>query len=158
MADTPAPLSRTFEAFFHSEKSGAVVLIACTIAALLVANSAAGPAWHAAWTMPLAGLTPELWVNDALMAVFFLFVGLELECEVYNGELSAPRKALLPIVSAPGAGIPMATDSAFALGVLSLLGTRAGEWKTRPFRGVSTVGRSLQERRFISGGVTARSS
>ena len=145
MTDTQTTLSRTFEAFFHSEKSGAMVLIACTIVALLVANSDAGPAWHAAWTMPLAGLTPELWVNDGLMAVFFLFVGLELEREVYNGELSAPRKALLPIVAAlggiavpaaihlllnrggpgaAGAGIPMATDIAFALGVLSLLGKR----------------------------------
>jgi len=145
MTDTPTTLSRTFEAFFHSEKSGAIVLIACTIAALLIANSVAGPGWHAAWIMPLAGLTPELWVNDGLMAVFFLFVGLELEREVYNGELSAPRKALLPIVAAlggiavpaaihlvlnrggagqAGAGIPMATDIAFALGVLSLLGKR----------------------------------
>ena len=145
MTDTPTTLSRTFEAFFHSEKSGAIVLIACTIAALLIANSVAGPGWHAAWIMPLAGLTPELWVNDGLMAVFFLFVGLELEREVYNGELSAPRKALLPIVAAlggiavpaaihlvlnrggagqAGAGIPMATDVAFALGVLSLLGKR----------------------------------
>ncbi|CAN5222116.1 Na+/H+ antiporter NhaA [soil metagenome] len=145
MPETTTTLSRTFEAFFNSEKSGAIVLIVGTLVALLVANSAAGPAWQAAWQAPLAGLTPQLWVNDLLMAVFFLFVGLELEREIYVGELSAPRKALLPIIAAiggiavpaaihlflnrgsetqAGAGIPMATDIAFALGVLSLLGKR----------------------------------
>lgn len=96
--------------------------------------------WHA----NLAGLSIEHWINDALMAVFFLFIGLELERELYNGELSNFKNALLPIFAAVGGvcvpalvhftlnsgtptqagiGIPMATDIAFALGVLALLGS-----------------------------------
>ncbi|QGZ39849.1 sodium/proton antiporter, NhaA family (TC 2.A.33.1.1) [Pseudoduganella flava] len=138
-------LSRTFTRFFESEKSGGIVLIVCTIVSLLLANSAFGPAWLGFWQREVAGLTVELWVNDLLMAIFFLFVGLELERELYSGELSDWRNALLPICAAAGgivvpaaihaafnygtptqggAGIPMATDIAFALGVLALLGSR----------------------------------
>jgi NhaA family Na+:H+ antiporter len=97
------------------------------------------------WHINLAGLSIEHWINDALMAVFFLFIGLELERELYNGELSSIKNALLPIFAAiggiavpasihfalnsgaptqAGTGIPMATDIAFALGVLALLGSR----------------------------------
>ena len=136
-------LSRTFTAFFESEKAGGVVLILCTILSLIVANSAAGDGYAAFWQTPLAGLTIEHWINDGLMAIFFLLVGLELERELYNGELSSRDRALLPIIAAlggvcvpalihfmlnggtptqPGMGIPMATDIAFALGVLSLAG------------------------------------
>jgi len=136
-------LSRTFTAFFESEKAGGVVLILCTILSLIVANSAAGDGYAAWWQTRLAGLTIEHWINDGLMAVFFLLVGLELERELYNGELSSRDRALLPIIAAlggvclpalihftlnggmrtqPGMGIPMATDIAFALGVLSLAG------------------------------------
>jgi NhaA family Na+:H+ antiporter len=138
-------LSNTFLAFARSQRAAAALLIACTLLAIAVANSAAGPAVQAFWTTPVAGLRVVDWVNDALMAVFFLLVGLELERELYSGELSAPRKALLPIVAAiggllvpagihhlfnggtptsAGIGIPMATDIAFALGVLALLGDR----------------------------------
>ncbi len=145
MPDTPFSLSQTFTEFFESEKSGAVVLILCTLLSLAVANSTLGPTYTDFWHVKVAGLSIEHWVNDALMAVFFLFVGLELERELYNGELSDFRKALLPIVAAvggiaapalihfslnagtptqPGSGIPMATDIAFALGVLALLGSR----------------------------------
>lgn len=145
MPNSPITLSRTFIRFFESEKAGGVVLIACTVLSLLIANSSLGPAYHALWLTPLAGMSVEYWVNDALMAVFFLFVGLELERELYVGELSNIRKALLPIFAAvggivvpalihfglnagtptqPGIGIPMATDIAFALGVLALLGNR----------------------------------
>ena len=138
-------LSSSFNRFFESEKSSGIVLIFCTILSLLVANSAFGPAYLDFWHIKVLGLSLEHWANDALMAVFFLFVGLELERELYVGELSNFKKALLPIVAAaggivvpagihfalnadtptqPGAGIPMATDIAFALGVLALLGSR----------------------------------
>jgi Na+:H+ antiporter, NhaA family len=137
--------SRTFTAFFESEKIGGVLLILCTLVALGVANSPLAPAYLAFWHVELGRMSIEHWVNDALMAVFFLFVGLELERELYSGELSDLRTALLPILAAvggiavpalihfalnretpeqAGAGIPMATDIAFALAVLALLGDR----------------------------------
>lgn len=143
--DGPMVLSRTFARFFESEKAGALVLVACTLVSLVVANSALGPGYRELWRSEIAGMTLEHWINDALMAVFFLFVGLELERELYVGELSDMKAALLPIVAAAGgiavpaaihfalnagsatqsgAGIPMATDIAFALGVLALLGDR----------------------------------
>jgi Na+:H+ antiporter, NhaA family len=138
-------LSETFQRFFASEKAGGIVLLACTAASLLLANSFAGDAYRLFWQRDVFGLSVEHWINDGLMAVFFLLIGLELERELYNGELSNPRNALLPIVAAiggiavpaaihlalnagsatqAGIGIPMATDIAFALGVLALLGTR----------------------------------
>lgn len=139
------PLSVTFVRFFDSERAGGVVLIACTVLAIALANSPLGGAYLGFWHVNVAGLTIERWVNDALMAIFFLLVGLELERELYVGELSELRTALLPIFAAlggiafpaalhfalnagtptqSGSGIPMATDIAFALGVLSLLGSR----------------------------------
>ncbi len=138
-------LSRTFNNFFESEKSSGIFLILCTLVSLVIANSSLGPAYLDFWHTKVAGLTVEHWINDALMAVFFLFVGLELKRELYNGELSNVKNALLPIVAAiggivvpalihftlnagsptqAGTGIPMATDIAFALGVLALLGSR----------------------------------
>ena len=138
-------LSRTFTRFFESEKVGGILLLVCTIVSLGIANSPVGDGYLRFWQADAAGLSVEHWVNDALMAVFFLFVGLELERELYNGELSNRRTALLPILAAgggiavpalihygfnagtaaqAGAGIPMATDIAFALGVLALLGNR----------------------------------
>ncbi|WP_426193507.1 Na+/H+ antiporter NhaA [Massilia sp. DWR3-1-1] len=136
-------LSATFQRFFASNKSGGIVLIACTVVSLLLANSPASASYLAFWQMNLAGMSVEHWINDGLMAIFFLMIGLELERELYNGELSDLRNALLPIVAAVGGigvpalihyglnggsptqagmGIPMATDIAFALGVLALLG------------------------------------
>ncbi len=138
-------LSRTFKAFAKSGKAGGAVLILCTIASLTIANSPWGESYLHFWHLHIAGLSVEQWINDALMAVFFLLIGLELERELYNGELSDLKNALLPIVAAaggiaapalihfalnggtptqPGMGIPMATDIAFALGVLALLGSR----------------------------------
>jgi Na+:H+ antiporter, NhaA family len=138
-------LSQTFNRFFESEKAGGIVLIACTVISLLLANSPVGQDYLRFWHVHVAGLSLELWVNDALMAIFFLLIGLELERELYSGELSNFRNALLPILAAaggiaapalihftlnqglpsqPGVGIPMATDIAFALGVLALLGKR----------------------------------
>lgn len=138
-------ISKTFTRFFESEKSSGIVLIVCTIVSLAIANSALGPSYLDFWHVNAGGLTLEHWVNDALMAVFFLLVGLELERELYVGELSDVRNAILPIVAAlggivvpalihfalnfgtptqSGIGIPMATDIAFALGVLALLHDR----------------------------------
>ena len=139
------PISRTFNNFVESEKSSGILLIVCTVVSLVVANSSMGEAYLHFWHADAGGLSIELWVNDALMAVFFLFVGLEMERELYSGELSDFRNALLPIFAATGgivvpalihfalngntptqagAGIPMATDIAFALGVLALVGKR----------------------------------
>jgi Na+:H+ antiporter, NhaA family len=138
-------LSRTFKNFFESKKSGGVLLIICTAVSLLITNSAAGEGYLGLWHTYVGPLSLEHWINDALMAVFFLLIGLELERELYVGELSDFRNALLPIVAAlggigapalihfafnagtptqAGIGIPMATDIAFALGVLALLGRR----------------------------------
>ncbi|WP_338767287.1 Na+/H+ antiporter NhaA [Massilia sp. METH4] len=136
-------LSDTFKAFASSSKAGGIVLILCTLASLAIANSPLAAPYLGFWHTVVAGLSIELWINDALMAVFFLLVGLELERELYNGELSDFRNALLPVLAAAGgivvpalihfglnhgtpmqagAGIPMATDIAFALGVLAMLG------------------------------------
>jgi len=138
-------LSQSFKKFAGSGKAGGIVLIVCTLASLAVANSPWGESYRHFWHLPIAGLTVELWINDALMAVFFLLIGLELERELYNGELSDIRNALLPVLAAAGGiavpagihfllnngtptqagiGVPMATDIAFALGVLALLGSR----------------------------------
>jgi len=72
-------LSRSFNAFFASEKAGGILLILGTATSLLAANSAFGTAYLDFWHLKVAGLSLEHWINDALMAVFFLFVGLELE-------------------------------------------------------------------------------
>ncbi len=120
-------------------------MIVCTVISLLLANSPLGDVYLHIWRVHVGGLSIEHWVNDALMAIFFLLIGLELKRELYNGELSDFKNALLPIVAAVGGlcvpalihfglnggtptqagiGIPMATDIAFALGVLALLGSR----------------------------------
>lgn len=138
-------LSKLFNDFFHSEKSGGVVLLACAVISILGANSAFQIEYIAFWKINIAGSHLDHWINDGLMAIFFLLIGLELEREVYVGELSNRKNALLPIFAAlggmlfpagihflfnngtstqSGAGIPMATDIAFALGALSLLGNR----------------------------------
>ncbi len=138
-------LTKSFKAFFASSKSGGIVLIICTVVSLIMANSPLGANYLSIWHMSVGGLSIEHWVNDGLMAIFFLLIGLELERELYSGELSDIRNALLPIAAAAGGiavpalihfalnrgadtqagiGIPMATDIAFALGVLALLGSR----------------------------------
>ena len=138
-------LSQTFENFFDSEKSSGILLIICTVVSLLLTNSVIGANYLSLWQAYVGGLSIEHWINDALMAIFFLLIGLELERELYIGELSDFRNALLPIFAAAGGivlpalihlalnygtptqagiGIPMATDFAFALGVLALLGRR----------------------------------
>ena len=137
--------TKLFKDFFDSEKAGGLVLIACTILSLTLANSNFGTDYHHFWQTQFAGHSIEHWINDGLMTIFFLLIGLELEREIYQGELSNIKDALLPIfgafggmfvpagifllfnygtVTQSGAGIPMATDIAFALGILSLLGNK----------------------------------
>ncbi|ATA88610.1 Na+/H+ antiporter NhaA [Capnocytophaga stomatis] len=137
--------TKLFKEFFNSEKAGGMVLIFCTAISLLVANSSFGEGYLGFWNTHFQGHSVAHWVNDGLMAIFFLLIGLELEREVYKGELSNIKDALLPIFGAlggillpagiyllfnfgtetqSGAGIPMATDIAFALGILALLGNR----------------------------------
>ncbi|MBS1794170.1 MAG: Na+/H+ antiporter NhaA [Acidobacteria bacterium] len=138
-------LSKTFSNFFDSEKAGGLLLVVCTVVSLLVTNSFLGAGYLHFWHTELAGMSVELWINDGLMAIFFLLIGLELERELKVGELSDVKNALLPIFAAlggialpalihfilnrgsatqSGIGIPMATDIAFALGALALLGKR----------------------------------
>ena len=138
-------LTDTFNRFFESEKSGAILLVIATIISVGLTNSVFGSAYLTLWQSEFLGLTLEHWINDGLMAIFFLMIGLELERELYVGELSILRNALLPIFAAiggtmlpalihysfnaelptqAGIGIPMATDIAFALGALALLGSR----------------------------------
>jgi len=140
-----------FQEFIDRESSGGIVLLICALAALLWANSQWAEAYHSFWhnqfivgygdfalSKPL-----HLWINDGLMAIFFFVVGLEIKRELLTGELASLRKAILPVSaalggmlapaaiyalfnfgkeSAAGWGIPMATDIAFALGIVALLG------------------------------------
>ena len=135
--------------FIHTEISGSLFLIAATLLALIWANSMWGESyvefWHTHVNFSIADdffkldLSLLHWINDALMAVFFFVVGLEIKREVLVGELTSLRKTILPIMAAAliftafnaggdaasGWGIPMATDIAFALGILALVGSRA---------------------------------
>ena len=134
-----------FKAFFESEKAGGIILIFATLFSLLLANSIFQTAYLQLWNYEIGNHSLVEWINDGLMTIFFLLVGLELEREVYIGELSSLKKASLPLIGAlggmvvpaliylyfnfgtstqSGAGIPMATDIAFAIGILSLLGNR----------------------------------
>lgn len=134
-----------FKEFFLSEKGGGFVLIGATLISLIIANSAWGEGYINFWHIELANHSIEHWINDGLMAIFFLLVGLEIERELYVGELSSVKNAILPVIAAIGGmilpalfhimfnageatasgfGIPMATDIAFALGILSLAGNR----------------------------------
>ncbi len=138
-------LTRTFKEFFDDQKSSGIILIICTVISLIITNSPIGENYLKLWHFYVVGLSVEHWINDGLMAIFFLLIGLELERELYKGELSNFKNALLPIFAAiggialpalihfslnagtatqAGIGIPMATDIAFALGVLALLGSR----------------------------------
>lgn len=148
-------LLRPFDEFVHQESIGGLLLLFSAAAALIWANSAASSTYDAFWNTPIAIRFGEWqleksarhWVNDGLMAGFFFVVGLEIKREVLVGELNSPRRAALPLAAAAGGmlfpafafvifnfgresavgwGIPMATDIAFALGILALLGNRAG--------------------------------
>ncbi|NKE47151.1 Na+/H+ antiporter NhaA [Roseomonas frigidaquae] len=139
----PFSMLRTFMA---SEASGGLILMGAAVLALIVANSALAPAYFGVLSAYLGPLSVLHWINDALMAVFFLLVGLEIKREVMDGQLSTWSRRALPGIAAVGGmiapaliylafnysnpsavrgwAIPAATDIAFALGVLSLLGSR----------------------------------
>lgn len=150
----PPAVLRPFAEFFRLEASGGILLLLAATSALILANSPWGPGYFAFWNTPFTvgggewALTKPLilWVNDGLMAIFFFVVGLEIKREILIGELSSFRKAFVPIMAAIGGmavpalvylifnwgqpssrgwGIPMATDIAFALGILALMGKRA---------------------------------
>jgi NhaA family Na+:H+ antiporter len=140
----------TFKEFMRSEQLGGILLFLCVIVSLFLANSSFGLGFENLLNSQIGFNTDLkysalLWVNDGLMAIFFLLVGLEIKREFLGGELSSPKRAALPIFAAIGGmavpaglyvlfnsktntnggwGIPMATDIAFALAVLSLLGKR----------------------------------
>jgi NhaA family Na+:H+ antiporter len=151
---TPRAFRGYFEWFVHSEVTGSILLLACAIAALVIANSPLGAAYdhllHTKIGVSFGEASFKLslhhWINDALMVIFFFVVGLEIKRELVVGELSSVEKAVLPVAAAVGGmavpamlyaalntggagaagwGVPMATDIAFALGVLAIFGTRA---------------------------------
>jgi NhaA family Na+:H+ antiporter len=138
-------LSKLFKEFYESEKAGGIILLIVTIISLLLANSPIQSSYIGFWQFDVGGHSITHWINDGLMAIFFLLIGLELEREIYKGELSDLKNASFPLIGAmggfllpaaifllfnygtatqSGAGIPMATDIAFAIGILSLLGNK----------------------------------
>jgi NhaA family Na+:H+ antiporter len=153
----PAPidrLTRPLAHFLHVQSAGGVVLLLCTVVALVLANSPAAGWWDRLWHthvvveaggLVIGGDLAHFLVNDVLMTVFFFVVGLEIKRELVAGELRDPRKAALPVAAALGGmvapaliyyslqrgqpgergwGVPMATDIAFVVGVLALVGDR----------------------------------
>lgn len=149
----PSRLLEPLRAFLRQEAAGGLLLMLAAVVALVIANSPLGDDWDALWHTSLGvtvdgrtwGMSLGHWVNDGLMTVFFLVVGLEIKRELVLGELREPRIAMLPIAAAVGGavvpaiiflalnaggpgqsgwGVPMATDIAFALGVLALVGSR----------------------------------
>lgn len=138
-------LKTSLTKFIHIESSSSIVLGVATLLALLFANSSFSIGYHSFLSMKVFNLSISHWINDGLMAIFFFLVGLEIKKEIVIGELNSLKKASLPIAVALGGmivpaliylsfnprppeaigwGIPMATDIAFALGVLSLFGKR----------------------------------
>jgi NhaA family Na+:H+ antiporter len=143
-----------FQRFVRTETAGGLLLLGCACLALAAANSPFADSYERLWSIPIAisaldhtlSLSLHHWINDGLMSIFFLLVGLEIKRELLAGELASPRQAALPIAGAIGGmvlpaalylmvnhdgvgirgwGIPMATDIAFALGTLSLIAPRA---------------------------------
>jgi NhaA family Na+:H+ antiporter len=146
-------ITEPFERFFKHETASGILLLVFTIIALIIANSGLEPFYnqvlHTKLTVGIADFILSknliLWINDGLMAIFFFVIGLEIKRELLIGELSEPRKAVLPVSAAIGGmlfpmaifimlnrqpeaqtgwAIPMATDIAFSLGILKLLGKR----------------------------------
>ena len=138
-----------FRKFIHNSQSSGILLIICVAVSLLIANSSLGPAFQNLLDTKIGtemfdlNYSVSIWINDGLMAIFFLLVGLEIKREIVEGELSSLKNASLPIVAAVGGmvlpaliyfffnngteyangwAIPMATDIAFSLAIISLLG------------------------------------
>jgi NhaA family Na+:H+ antiporter len=140
------PFRSAFSDFLRSQSAGGAVLMAAAAVALLVANSPLAGAYFGVLHATIAGLDVVHWINDGLMAVFFLLVGLEIKRELFDGQLSTWSSRALPGIAALGGmivpaliyaafnagdgaalrgwAVPAATDIAFALGVLALLGSR----------------------------------
>lgn len=143
------PILHPIKALSESGKLGGVLLICATITSIVISNSKINTAYLQFWHQPIGvfdlSLSIEQWINDLLMAIFFFLVGMEIKREIVVGELSTTKKALLPLIAALGGmlmpaliytafnsgtenihgwAIPTATDIAFSLGVLSLLGNR----------------------------------
>ncbi|QRR02047.1 Na+/H+ antiporter NhaA [Dyadobacter sandarakinus] len=145
---------KAFRDFLRSGSIGGLILIACVVISMVIANTAAGPAFESFLSQELGYHSDTihlrypllLWINDGLMAIFFLMVGLEIKRELVEGELSSFKKAAMPVFAALGGvlapagiyfllnkntptaggwGIPMATDIAFAIAVITMLGRRA---------------------------------
>ncbi len=131
--------------FLETEKSGGIILMVCAAISMVISNSLVAENYLQFWHTSILMKPVEFWINDGLMTIFFLQVGLEIEREIFIGELKDFRKSLLPVLAAIGGmivpaaihfifnkglpsqngyGIPMATDIAFSLGILSLLGKR----------------------------------
>jgi Na+:H+ antiporter, NhaA family len=138
-------VGQLFNDFFESEKSGGIILVIVTLLSLFLANSQFQNSYISFWETSFQNHSITHWINDGLMTIFFLLIGLELEREIYSGELSTFKKVSLPFFAAIGGmiipallysffnfglptqsgfGIPMATDIAFAVGILSLLGNK----------------------------------
>jgi NhaA family Na+:H+ antiporter len=138
-------LTKLFNEFFESEKAGGILMLICSVLSLIFANWLFKENYADIWNLDIGEHSVVHWINDGLMTLFFLLIGLELEREIYIGELSDIKSASLPVIAAiggmlvpagifllfnfgtetqAGAGIPMATDIAFAIGILSLLGNR----------------------------------
>ncbi len=144
---------KVFKEFLRSGSAGGVILLGCVVVSLLTANSNWGPFFEQLLNKEVGIRTASvdlrysilLWINDGLMTIFFLMVGLEIKRELVEGELSSPKKAILPILaalggvvfpasiyfllnkgteSAGGWGIPMATDIAFAIAIITMLGKK----------------------------------
>lgn len=150
LASVATRIAAPFQDFLHLEAAGGILLLLAAVAAVAWANAPFSDSYARLWDHVLGGLGIELslrhWINDGLMTVFFFVVGLEIKREVTTGELSNPRAAALPAIAAVGGmampalmyvavnasesdalsgwAVPMATDIAFATGVLSLLGSR----------------------------------
>jgi NhaA family Na+:H+ antiporter len=136
---------KQFAEFIRSNATGGGILIACVVVSLIIANTGFNPSFNNILNAQLGAYTTLAWINDGLMAIFFLLVGLEIKDEVLNGELSDKQSATLPIFAAIGGmlvpagiyalinintatgkgwGIPMATDIAFVVAIISIIKSR----------------------------------